>query len=172
MANLLPPETEITTDDGYTQTRYGLIRRRAHLVAEIETLHREVSRLTADLRAIEGAIKVLEPEIEVDDLPQRRVPPRYAAFRGEMARFFLTALRTRPDGMTTRELTDAIMEARYLDTKDASAVALIQRRTGGSLKKLRDKGFVRSEKAADTGLLRWWLVDGDVMAASAGAWRR
>lgn len=145
------------TDDGYVQAKVGLIRKRAGLAGELETLSRQVSQKTADLRAIEAALRVLEPEIDVDGLPARQ-PPSFVAFRGELARYLLTALRNDPSGLTTRDLTVSIMRDRHMDASDPSAVKLMQRRVGHSLMKMRGKGLVRSDAADSSGLLRWWIA--------------
>jgi hypothetical protein len=71
-----------------------------------------------------------------------------------MARFFLATLREHAGGLT-RAL--AIMRARQISTANLQAVKLMQRRTGHSLHRLRDNGYVVSEKANAGGLLRWRL---------------
>ena len=143
--------------DGYDQTKAGLIRKRAALVAEIQALQQDIAAKVADLRALETVIRLFDPGVDVEGLPQARIPPAYAAFRGEMARFFLGQLRNAPDGLTTHELTLAIMADRCMDVSDKRALRLIHKRTGHSLLKLRANGLVRSEKDDPSGMLRWWL---------------
>ena len=100
---------------------------------------------------------MLEPNVNVDGLPSRQ-PPAFTAFRGELARYLLSALRTAPDSPTTRDLTVALMRERHMDDADPGAIRLMQRRVGHSLMKMRGKGLVRSEAADASGLLRWSLV--------------
>lgn len=144
--------------DGYDQTKAGLIRKRAALAAEMQGLQQRMAELTSDLRALETTIRLFDPECDLARLPERRIPPAYAAFRGELARFFLGQLRHAPDGLTTHELTLAIMRDRCMDTEDKRALRLIHKRTGHALLKLRGHGHVRSEKADASGMLRWWLA--------------
>jgi hypothetical protein len=146
------------TGDGYDQTKAGLIRKRGALAAEIQALQVTIAAKVANLRALEATIRIFDPECDLEGLPQNRIPPAYAAFRGEMARFFLGQLRTAPAGLTTHELTLAIMADRCMDASDKRALRLIHKRTGHALLKLRAKGVARSEKDDSNGMLRWWLA--------------
>jgi hypothetical protein len=156
MKDILTHITE--TGDGFDQTKAGLIRKRGAIVAEIQALQQTLAAKVADLRALETTIRLFDPEVDLQGLPQSRIPPAYAAFRGEMARFFLGALRNAPAGMTTHELTIAIMADRAMDASDKRALRLIHKRTGHSLLKLRGNGYVRSEKDDPSGMLRWWTM--------------
>jgi hypothetical protein len=144
------------TGDGYDQTKAGLIRKRGALVAEIQGLQQQTAERVAALRALETTIRLFDPDVDMEGLPSQRIPPAYAAFRGEMARFFLGQLRNAPHGLTTHELTLAIMADRCMDPTDKRALRLIHKRTGHSLLKLRQNGHVRSEKDDPSGMLRWW----------------
>jgi hypothetical protein len=146
------------TGDGYDQTKAGLIRKRADMLAEIEGLQALASARIADLHALETTLRIFDPDIAMDGLPARRLPPIYQAFRGEIARFVLDVLRGAPDGLTTREITVAMMKARQLNPADKAACKLIQKRAGHSLMKLRSKGALRSAKDDPSGMLRWWLA--------------
>ncbi len=157
--------------DGYEQTVHGLIRKRASIVAEIEALQAEAAQKVADLHALEAVIRVFKPDTEMDDLPIRRIPPAYAAFRGEMARFFLATLREHAGGLTTHDLALAVMRSRQINTADPEAVKLMQRRTGHSLHRLRNHGYVISEKANAGGMLRWRLSLRGQAGDPVGGWR-
>ena len=159
------------TKDGFDQTRHGLIRKRAALVSEIEALHSQAAQKVADLHALEAVIRVFDPDADFEAMPVNRIPPPYAAFRGEMARFFLSMLREHPGGMTTHDLALAIMRSRQMNVHDRGAVKLIQRRTGHSLFRLRSNGYVISEKANPGGLLRWRLSVRGERGGPVGGWR-
>jgi hypothetical protein len=161
-------------DDGFEQTRHGLIRKRASLVSEvseIEALQASAAQKVANLHALEAVIRVFDPDIDLEAAPIRRIPPAYAAFRGEMARFFLAMLREHPAGQTTHELALAIMRSRQISTADLQAVKLMQRRTGHSLLRLRKNGYVISDKATAGGLLRWRLSVKGERGGPVGGWR-
>ena len=158
-------------DEGFELTRTGLIRKRASLVAEIEALQAQAAQKVADLHALEQCIRIFDPDVDLEELPIRRIPPAYAAFRGEMARFFLATLREHAGGLTTHDLALAIMRSRQISTADLQAVKLMQRRTGHSLHRLRDNGYVVSEKANAGGLLRWRLSVKGQRGEAIGGWR-
>ncbi len=124
-------------------------------MAQIQAAQRSLAELTSDLRALETTIRLFDPDMDIEGLPQSRIPPAYAAFRGKMARFFLGQLRDASTGMTTHELTLAIMADRAMDASDKRARRLIHKRTGHSLLKLRGNGHVRSEKTDPSGMLQW-----------------
>jgi hypothetical protein len=160
-----------TIEEGFEQTRFGLIRKRASLVSEIEALQAQAAQKVADLHALETVIRIFDPAIDMEELPIRRIPPAYAAFRGEMARFFLTTLREHAGGLTTHDLALAIMRSRQINAADPQAVKLMQRRTGHSLHRLRTQGHVISEKVNTGGLLRWRLSVRGQRADTVGGWR-
>lgn len=148
---------------------HGLIDKRAETVGKIEAMQAQLAQLLSDLDSLDRTIRIFEPDIDLDDARVRPVPPPNAAFRGEVQRFLLSALRKSDGGMTTLEMARAIMEARGLNTSDKALMKLIGTRTGHSLKKLRDKGFVVSAKANAGGLLRWTLTGRE--GEPSGGWR-
>ena len=154
---------------GYTQTLFGLLRKRAELGGQIDAMHGELAQRMAELHAVEASIRVFKPDIDLEAMPVRQVAPAAAAFRGEMSRFFLDTLRAKPDGLTTAELAKAVMRARRLNEADLQLSRLILRRTGQSLKKLRERDFVHSTKATDGGMLRWSI--GARAGDPVGGWR-
>lgn len=149
-------------DEGYALTLKGLIRRRSHLIAEINGKRDALNELMVNLQTLEEAIRVFKPDIDWEDLPERRVPPPHVAFRGELARFLVDHLRKHRGKPTTKELALAVMEARRLNTADAKLHYMLSIRVGQSLRRLRDKGYVASERADPTGkqggLQRWWMA--------------
>ena len=157
--------------EGFEQTRHGLIRKRAALVGEIEALQAQAAQKVADVHALEAVIRIFDPNVDMEKLPSRRIPPPYAAFRGEMARFFLATLREHAGGLTTHDMALAIMRSRQINTADLQAVKLMQRRAGHSLSRLRENGFVVSEKATAGGMLRWRLSVKGQCGEPVGGWR-
>ncbi|MCP1468653.1 hypothetical protein J3E64_000320 [Sphingobium sp. OAS761] len=137
---------------------HGLIDKRAEIVGKIEALQAQLAQHMADLDSLERSIRIFEPDIDLSDAPVKPVPPPNAAFRGEVQRFLLDTIRKSDVALTTLDLARLVMEVRGLNTSDKALRKLIATRTGHSLKKLRDKGFVCSEKAAAGGLLRWQLT--------------
>lgn len=148
---------------------HGLIDNRAEVVGKIEALQAQLAQLLSDLDSLDRSIRIFEPDIDLADAPVKPVPPANAAFRGEVQRFLLDAIRKSDVALTTHDLARSIMEARGLNTADKALLKLISTRTGHSLSSLRRKGFVVAEKANAGGLLRWQLTG--KTGEPAGGWR-
>lgn len=158
-------------DDGFLQTVHGLLRKRGDLVSEIEALRAQMDiRLTA-LDHVDATIRVFKPDIDCGDLPERPAPPANAAFRGEVQRFLLTALRAANGPMTTTQLGVAIMEARGISLDDRVLAKLIRQRTGHALSRLRAKGFIESAKYGAGAELDWRVTGRGEGGEPVGGWR-
>jgi hypothetical protein len=77
--------------DGYTVQR--LVAKRAEIAGKIEHLQDEIRQLVADLNHLDPTIHVFDPSIELHEIRNRTVPPRHHAFRGEVTRIVLAALK-------------------------------------------------------------------------------
>lgn len=146
---------------GYDLTVQGLIRKRADLAGQVEAMNAQLSAIMAQLHALDTAIRVFKPEIDLEDLPSRIVPAPFSGFRGEIQRFLLDELRKANAPQTTFDLADKIMDRRGLDRSDKIATNLIRKRTGYALAKLRKAGKVTSERAHKSAPLDWRLLDID-----------
>jgi hypothetical protein len=150
---------------------HGLIDKRAETVGKIEAMRDQLAQAMADLDHLDRCIRIFAPDIDLEELPTKPVPPPNAAFRGEVGRFLLSTIRTSETALTTLDLARAIMEARGLNVADRALFRLVSRRTGHSLTSLRVKGLIRSEKANAGGLLRWSLTRQGEAGDPAGGWR-
>ena len=150
---------------------HGLIEQRAKTVGEIAATQERLGRLLGDLDHLDATIRIFAPDIDLEELPMKRVPPPNAAFRGEVQRFLLHTLRTASAPMTTLQLATAVMESRKLNSADKALHRQIAQRTGHSLGKLRKGGFVQSEKANAGGLLRWQTSRKGELGNPEGGWR-
>jgi hypothetical protein len=150
---------------------HGLIARRAETVGQIAAAQDLLARLMSDLGHLDATIRIFAPDIDLEELPMKKVPPPNAAFRGEVQRFLLHTLRQAPVPMTTLQLATAVMESRNLNVADKALHRTIAQRTGHSLGKLRTRGFVQSEKANAGGLLRWQASRKGELGDPEGGWR-
>jgi hypothetical protein len=83
----------------------GLVKRRAELAGEIHATHERLGHLVRDLAALDGALAVVAPDMEVEAIrPRMFRPPEDWASRGQMSRLVLTILRQSHDALTTREI--------------------------------------------------------------------
>ena len=83
----------------------GLVKRRAELAGEIHATHERLGQLVRDLAALDGALAVVAPDMEVEAIrPRMFRPPEDWASRGQMSRLVLTILRQSHDALTTRAM--------------------------------------------------------------------
>jgi hypothetical protein len=158
-------------DDGYELTLTGLLRKRGELTSDVEALRDQLSAKLAALDAVDATIRVFNPNISPDVLPERPAPPPSAAFRGEVQRFLLHTLRTAAAPMRTTQLAHAIMANRNLSTADRVLTKLFEKRTGSSLGKLRRGGFIEGRRYGAGAELEWVLTGKGESGEPMGGWR-
>ncbi len=136
---------------------HGLIRKRAEIAGEIETLQRRFHELTDALDHLDATLRLFEPGIVLEDIRPKRLAPRHAAKHGEMARFIFEAIREAGEPLTCAQLADAFMAARQIDTSDKATVATIRKRVQYSLRQQRERGTLAARSGAE-GLLVWEIA--------------
>ena len=99
------------------------------------------------------------------------MPPQSAAFRGEVQRFLLAALRQAGKPLTTTELSRIVMDSRKLNRADRVLAKLIRTRTGHSMSGLRKKGFAESRKYGSGSELEWRLTGRGEAGEPESGWR-
>jgi hypothetical protein len=142
---------------GYDLTLSGLLRMRAEMAGRAEAMRAQLTGQLSALDHIDAVIRILKPDIDLEDLPERPVAPALSGTRGDLQRFLIDELRRANRPRDTHELAEAIMRERGLDPTDRVIVKLIQRRTGYALAKLRNKGKVTSGRAHRSAPLAWEL---------------
>ena len=121
----------------------GLVSRRAKLAGEIAATHEALGQLVKDLGAIDDALRVVAPDMQVEAIrPKMFRPPEDWASRGQMSRLVLTILRQSHDRLTTREIAAQMILERALDVEDQKLLGLMTKRVGAALRHQRDKGRV------------------------------
>jgi hypothetical protein len=70
----------------------GLIAKRAEMSGEIEALQMRVRQMLIDLDALDSTIRVLQPDIDLEEVRPKQLPPRHAGYRGEVPRAVMTIL--------------------------------------------------------------------------------
>jgi hypothetical protein len=71
----------------------GLAGKRGELAGQIEHTQALLRRLVTELDTIDAAIRLFDPNADLGSIKQRLYPPRHQAFRGEMMRHVMGALR-------------------------------------------------------------------------------
>lgn len=125
----------------HPNTVSGLIDKRREIAGRIEHAQRELRALVADLDHLDAAIRIFDPDADIG--PAKRYPAAHGAFRGEMARFVMSALREAKAPLTSLEIANGVMQGRGL-TPDPKTTILIRKRVGACLWKLQASGVARS----------------------------
>jgi hypothetical protein len=136
----------------------GLTRKRTEIAGQIEHTQDTLRKLVINLDAIDVAIRIFDPSADIGTIHPKQYPPRHAAFRGEMMRHVMGALRFAKAPVTTRDIALVVMKARGLNSEDVEMLVVIRKRVGACMWKLKQAGHVR-EVPADGDLKAWALSD-------------
>ena len=135
----------------------ALIAKRSELAGEIEMLQRQLRDLIATIGHIDASIRVFDPNADIDDI-KPRLPPRFQAFKGEVTRLVLNALRQSKNPLAVHELTMIVAAGRGLSPDDKPFMRTLSRRVGACLRHLRKKSLV--EMTRPPGSLGLWQIAG------------
>lgn len=129
----------------------GLIRRRREVAGDILDLLAKVDVLANDLDALDRALRVFDPDIQLDQIPALQVRPKPDwAIKGEMVRAVFTVLREASAPMQTRELTEAVLARRGIE---GEPTRLQIKRVRKCLDRQRQRGALIGESVG--GVLCW-----------------
>lgn len=131
----------------------GLVAKRAELAGRIETMQREMRSLVATIGHIDAAIRVFDPNVALEDIAPK-LPPRFQAFKGEVSRILLDALRESKTPLPVFDLTLSVAAGRGINTDDKPFMIVLRRRVDAALRNLRKRGLVRSSRPS--GSLTLW----------------
>jgi hypothetical protein len=135
----------------------GLIKKRAELAGDIERAHERLRQLVNDLEHIDGTLRVVAPDMELEAIrPKAFRPPDYWARRGQMSRLVLSILRTSKEPLTTREIAAQMLLERAMDAEDRKLLRLMTKRVGVALRDQREKG--RTFSTEGPGQYQLWTV--------------
>lgn len=135
----------------------GLMTKRAELAGQIETMQREMRDLIAAIGHIDAAIRVFDPAADIDDI-KPKLPPRFHAFKGEVSRLVLDALRKAAKPMPVSDLTLIVAAGRGINPDEKPFMRVLSRRVGACLRNLRKKKLVQMTRPP--GSLGLWQIAG------------
>ena len=133
----------------------GLIAKRAELAGQIEQMQRDMRELVATVGHIDAAIRAFDPEVEIDDI-KPKLPPRFQAFKGEVSRLVLNALRKSAKPLPVSDLTLIVAAGRGINPDDKLFMRVLSRRVGACLRNLRKKKLVAMTRPP--GSLGLWQI--------------
>jgi len=130
----------------------GLIEKHREIAGLIEARRAELARLVADLEAVEHTIRLFDPDAA---LPRAKpLPSPHAAFKGEMRRDVLAALRAAQGPLTSLDIARQVIAARKLPE---AMLPAIRKRVGAALWKLKARQIV-AEVPLDGDYKGWQLL--------------
>jgi len=118
----------------------GLITKRAELAGRIEILQREMRELAATIRHIDATIRAFDPNAKIEDI-KPKLPPRFQAFKGEVSRLILDALRESKN-YSVSDLILIVAAGRGLSPDDKPFMRTLSHRVAACLRSLRKKKLV------------------------------
>lgn len=136
----------------------GLIRKRSETAGRIEHHQSELRQAIIDLDNLDHTIRLFDPDVDLQEVKPKPLPPRHQAYQGELTRIVLSVLRQSGRPLTTHELAQHVMAERGLNTADKRLVKIIGKRVGACLRSHRAKGLVRSELGPEH-LLAWKVTE-------------
>jgi len=134
----------------------GLITRRAELAGQIEIMQREMRQLVATIGHIDATIREFDPNTDLEDI-KPKLPPRFQAFKGEVSRLVLDALRESKNPLPVSDLTLIVAAGRAINPDDKPFMRVLSRRVGACLRNLRKKKLVVMTRPP--GSLGVWAID-------------
>jgi hypothetical protein len=135
----------------------ALVSKRAELAGELQAAQEAVRRLIIDLDAVDATLRIFKPDIQLDEIRPKPLPPRHAAYRGEVASILFERLRNAHHAMTTQELALEVMTTRDLNTSDRKLIRTVTKRVQACLRHYRTRGVVQSEPGPG-GRVLWRVV--------------
>jgi len=130
----------------------GLIEMHRTLAGKIEAARNELHRLVEDMEAVEHTIYLFDPEAQLGRA--KPLPSKNAAFKGEMQRHVIAALRMATGPLTSLEIARQVIALRKLPD-DPKTVVVIRKRVGAALWRLKQRGWAK--EVPKEGEYKGWL---------------
>ncbi|WP_186163212.1 hypothetical protein [Burkholderia gladioli] len=134
----------------------GLVSKRAEIAGRIVSLKNEISQLQANLLALDNAIKVFDPDFEIQGIKARAPRTRNQYFEhGELQRLVLDTLRKTTTALTNQEIAERLMEQKNIEATAAN-IKLVQKTMSNTVSRLEKQKRVKRSLGRDE--LRWKLA--------------
>ncbi|TMM47161.1 hypothetical protein [Qipengyuania marisflavi] len=127
--------------------------KRGELAGTIDGLQDQLRQAFIDMDHIDASLRMFVPDIELEEIKPKPLPPRHRAFKGQVTRAILAMLR-KEGAMDARAITLRLMAERELNLNDSDLQKAMHKRIGAALRNLRERTLVVSDQG-DKGLLRW-----------------
>lgn len=134
----------------------ALREKRGEIAGLVDALQDQLRQAFIDMDHVDATLRMFDPDIELDEIKPKPLPPRHRAFRGQVTRAILAMLR-KEGALDAKAITLRLMAERELNMKDADLVKAFHKRIGAALRNLRDRTLVVSEGDRN-GPLVWSLA--------------
>ena len=142
---------------GQTHIVSGLVTKRAEIDGQIIARLAEIKDLKQVLHHLDRTIKVFSPEFDLRTIRATRTNTRNALFaHGEAQRLVLGVMREHGEAVTSRQITDSIIERKGFDL-NSDTIAQIQKNVLNVLRRLERKSVVVLSDSTD-GVLHWRIA--------------
>lgn len=143
-------------------TLNALSRKRGEIVGQITHLQDSLRALTVDLDHIDAALRIIKPDIDLEPIKVRPVPPVHRAFAGEISQIALAMLREAGSPLTSADIAERVMKERGLDLRDARLRLTMVKRIGAALNKWKREGVIREagerKQKSGEGSFKAWVL--------------
>ena len=144
----------------HPNTVSALRGKRGELAGQIDALQDQLRQAMIDLDHIDATLRMFVPDIELDEIRPKPLPPRHHAFKGQVTRSILAMLRSE-GAMDAKAITIRLMGERELNTADKALTKAMHKRIGAALRNLRERGLVVSDHPKGAQFLTWRLARSD-----------
>ena len=134
----------------------GLVSKRSELAGILEHHQKEITRLSAEVSAIDGAIKVFDPTYRIQDIKSKRqfkINPFFA--HGELHKIILEVMRDAEQPIATPDICAQVIDRKGL-TLDSEQLGMVRASVSNALNRQSNKGMIRS--VGNEGLANVWEV--------------
>ena len=135
----------------------ALRSKRAELAGQIDALQDQLREAMIAVDHVDSTLRLFVPDIDLDEIKPKPLPPRHHAFKGQVTRSILAMLR-KEGAMDAKAITLRLMAERELNLNDKVLVKAMQKRIGAALRNLRERTLVRSDQTSG-GMLLWKLAN-------------
>ena len=137
----------------HPNTVSALRGKRGEIAGLIDALQDQLRQAMIDMDHIDATLRMFDPDIELEEIKPKPLPPRHRAFKGQVTRAILAMLR-KEGPLEARAITLRLMAERELNLNDSDLQKAFHKRIGAALRNMRERQLVQSEQVKG-GLLRW-----------------
>lgn len=136
----------------------GLVKRRAELAGQVDTLRAQLAQASADLGHVDAVIRQFDPSFNLEAIRPKRPRAPDALAPGQRSRLVLETLRRANEPLSVAELVRLVMGELGQDADDKSAVPQVTRRTEAVLARQERQGVLRALRVVGRRVV-WEVAD-------------